>query len=1369
MDMGQMNRESAHEAIAVAIPALIEAIGALYRQYDRLVTKGQDGVMAISRQLGNLQVTISELETQLSAMMRAVMVPGGRVLHVLHDVCSLDGVEYSTTFSGYRLIPKLSQNVLTKHPLSSPEFIVVYSSGDAEIDGDPSSLYDGTDNTSVYLRILRDTLVSHSPDNAYIPQYYRGGAVAYLCAKMYHQPTFNRIVLKTAEPVYLLGWCFESHNWLNSHNLWPDVYGSDAGWVRKDGSAATRQWDSFVSRNVLTLQPDSLDSYISITPRNIVLQSGRTAHETVGNRCIYGVEISYLVHYAPVELTVTVYDSNGRAFVSQTKVLKPGNNVSMMEYFFGGSTFQPSFGISFSVKRVGNRVGKLWIRSMRVCDWLWTVDLNLPIGTVFDVPVSVLVPSVVGVVVATPHVKVSDSDRLEYFCNVVRFEVRNDIYIGDSLMVSPQIPQSTHPISNLRVFLEGENLDNSDIVVGSDSTFTRSVTVPASAATAPGGLEVSFVPYIIDESQIPQLPGYSVPVPMQYVSESFTHGQEFTLRYVPYCHPMFLRSSMTRLGRYEPNFDTSEVDPSRIEELGITLRGDLTRTVETRRSEWSGIVLGSNEAVLERENEYFLEGVLPGYTSGSSSVSERRTDHNIVGSVRVSKFPSMFTVDVEVMNRPRGPIELMPSGSQYITDYEVPDANSARKAYEWTPVHSDSAAIADPNGSVQLRSYRDIGYGQYQPMESATRTLTNPLPSKALMLTYYAGGAYMRRVSFPGNVSAERGLKLKKGRYRFSVTVATPHTSTKPPGTPDQTYVALQVWSWGRPGDWSQSGSSMVEYVTGGRGQSVNIEYELNVINDDQVYYFHLFIHGDAAIAFPEITEVLPPAVSEPVGTDKQRITNSLPASSAAGQTLTLRIDTQPVEVRVDNRVELPELALSGFVVDGSGQPVIQAKAVIDGVVVNLTDRQHQSFAPDTEGGTFQRVSWRIPNTGRLTALLLQFTATATANNKVVSVTLKRSDGNLQIQLVESITSYNPGNAPSNPTTILAWRSSEPVEIGKNGAISFHVRLRGFERNSLRVAIAGTTMPSRNVQIIDDQFVDTDTVRTVRVVVMPNMEHISSLELVVDSPLFSQERVIYLGVDKVWRISSVFDTLVPVRVTLITPYGTFVPDVIGPVPIGGTRYVENERLEPASDRVLEQYEQEVVSGAVSRTISQDRPVYATMFAPIVNVSMSSSTPQLKVDLYDRSSNTLVRTLRRSEYIVDRERGLIQPLINVGDDHYLVASYRFRVVSESQLKLYESRVRSELITRNRTDYLFGSIPQLKPFRFGADEVRNYTVMEYYHQGNKLTLSGEVPAPIDATYAIHVSYWYLPVDPAVKLVLRRTSSNRVPIVRKLVVQT
>lgn len=1366
IDISQMSRDSVLEPVQVAVSTLLDALVTLYRQHDSLVTQTQDGVISVSRQLANLQVMINDLEVQLSAMMRASMAPGGRALYVLHDLCSLSGAEYNSLFSGYRPIPKLVQNVLGKHHLSKPEFFVLYSSGKAELVGDTGTLYDGTDNTSVELIIRRSGLVQHDVNDAYIPQYYRGGAVAYLCAKLYQNVPHNRLILKCSQPVYVLGRCYESHNWTNYLNLWPDQYGTDAGWVRKDGSSATREWDSFVGRNVLALVPDTLDSYISISPRTVVYPGGWVNHGTSADRCIYGVELTYLVQSAPVELTVSLYDSSGRAFVSQSKVLAPGNGVSMLEHFFGASLPVSSFGISFSVKRVGNKAGKLWIRQMRVCDWLWVKDLDLPLSDTFDIPATVghVVPSVVGLVIATPHVRVVGG--LEYFCDILRFEVRNELYAGESVMVSPQVRQSTHPVSNVRVFVDGENLDDSRVVVGSDSTFTRSVEVPANEATATGGVEVSFAPYISDVSQVPQLPGYVVPVPLQYVSESFSHGSEFTLRYVPYCHPIFLRGSMMRLGRYEPNFDLTEVDPSRLEELGVTLKGNLSSTVQTDLSEWTSTVLGNPENVRQNGREYFIEGVMPGYDPGGTVLTQKRTDHSAVDVV-ISKYPSLFTADTELYSIPAGrTYQLMPSGSQYIYGYDNPDITLAQNAYAYYPVDSDSAAVVPAGGASTLRS-RNIDNN----VVTRTASLTNPFNTTALLVSAYFrsnGLAAYRRVGFPSHSLAGgvyRAFKLKKGRYRFSVTVAAPHSSL---GLQSEvTRVTLQVYRALKDQYWFPQTMFTSPTVSIDRGSSQKIEYVLDVPVDDEVYWFELLIAGDAAISFPEFNSEFPSAVVDVTGTD-YKLTWSLP--SLQSQQPMLVVDVEDLYVRQNNRVELRALNLSGVVVDGGGLPVIQAKAVVNNSLVDLVNRQHQSFNPGTEGGEFIGISWEIPTEGRMTAFILQFATTATAGNKLVSVTFKNVSNKPHFQLVENIASYDPGNAPANPVTILRWSSeAKPLSLSANSAVSFHVYLRGFQKDCLRVSVGGVVLPSQNVRISDDEFVDTDSLRRARVIVMPPTTSISALEIIADSPLFPNDRVIHLGVDSEWRISSVFDTLVPVKVTLITPYGTFVPDVIGPVPVGGTRYVENERLELASDQVLEQYEQAVAAGSVSRRISQDRPVYATMFAPLVVNRTPIYGAQLKLDLYDRTSNTLIRTLSRREYIVDRERGLIQPLVEISSDQYLVASYRFRVTSEAQLKLYESRVRAELMTRNRTDYLFGSVPKLKPFRFGADEMRNYTVVEYYHQGNRLVLSEEVPPPVDAAYAVNVSYWYLPVDPAVKLILKPTGDGRVPVVRKVVLQT
>jgi hypothetical protein len=264
--------------------------------------------------------------------------------------------------------------------------------------------------------------------------------------------------------------------------------------------------------------------------------------------------------------------------------------------------------------------------------------------------------------------------------------------------------------------------------------------------------------------------------------------------------------------------------------------------------------------------------------------------------------------------------------------------------------------------------------------------------------------------------------------------------------------------------------------------------------------------------------------------------------------------------------------------------------------------------------------------------------------------------------------------------------------------------------------------------------------------------------------LGDSEKHFLLGVRRSLRKLSVFNTLVPIKLTVETPFGLFVPDVSGPLPAVGTREVRDERLAQATDQQLEMYEQAVMDGQVAREIRYDRPVYATRFAPIA--MHPNGYPILDLALYKRSDGSHVRAITRSEYFLDAERGLIQLKDDPGADYYLVATYRFKVVGETQIRMYESLVRGVRLTRNRTDYISGLVPQMRSLQFRADEVSGYPIIEYYHQGNKLILSQEIPPSADGHYTIRADYWYLPVNPAVKLVLRRPDEIRTPVVRKLV---
>ncbi len=270
---------------------------------------------------------------------------------------------------------------------------------------------------------------------------------------------------------------------------------------------------------------------------------------------------------------------------------------------------------------------------------------------------------------------------------------------------------------------------------------------------------------------------------------------------------------------------------------------------------------------------------------------------------------------------------------------------------------------------------------------------------------------------------------------------------------------------------------------------------------------------------------------------------------------------------------------------------------------------------------------------------------------------------------------------------------------------------------------------------------------------------IDGLDVYVELPsTLSSDTVYGLGLATTGRCILTLGAYVPVRVWLTMEDGVFVPDTIGKLAVYGSRRVDTERLEPASDVLVEEYTAAVLEGRASRTLEYNRRMYMTAFRPI---TVREGKPQVRVWLYDRNTGTEIRELAASEFDVDPTRGLVQPRWDIKDDEYLVASYSFEVLNEGQLLQYRLRIRSAPITRNRTDYLTGAEPQLQPFEFGA---KHSTPFEYFHRGVELQLVE--PAPYERG-AVRVGYWYLPVRPAVKLRLRMTPAGP-PVVRQIYVK-
>jgi len=441
-----------------------------------------------------------------------------------------------------------------------------------------------------------------------------------------------------------------------------------------------------------------------------------------------------------------------------------------------------------------------------------------------------------------------------------------------------------------------------------------------------------------------------------------------------------------------------------------------------------------------------------------------------------------------------------------------------------------------------------------------------------------------------------------------------------------------------------------------------------------------------------------------------------------------------------------------------------------DGTSVSCGQPLPGGYSGSANSGTWTDISWKVPSdfgndvpvqsmlirTKRLNPATTPFELSVTSNFA--------TDNNVTHNFIEVVRTRTIEN-PDDVRVVLSW-SGSPITVPEGEALALSLKLQGFGQR-LTFQLNDRVWTEDKVRLRDPEYTGPNSesvLRRATVIIIGDGTQVSNLKVTAHGALGESEKYFLLGVRTSFRKLSVFNTLVPIKLTVETPFGLFVPDVSGPLPAVGTREVGDERLAQATDQQLEMYEQAVMDGQVAREIRYDKPVYATRFAPIAIAP--NGYPILSLALYRRSNGRRVRDIARSEYFLDAERGLIQLKDDLSADYYIVATYKFKVVSETQIRMYESLVRGVRLTRNRTDYISGLVPQLRPLQFRANEVSGYPIIEYYHQGNKLILSQEIPPSADGHYTVRADYWYLPVDPAVKLVLRRPDEIRTPVVRRLV---
>ncbi|GIV21982.1 MAG: hypothetical protein KatS3mg023_3733 [Armatimonadota bacterium] len=1317
-DIASADERNAASVLRIGLEAILEAMTDLYRQYDALVEDMQAAHNAMLRQISTVQTLLADTRKRMNAILKSSIVPGGKGLHVLQDICLLNGCTYNSFYDGYAPNPAFMHEPLRRSRLSHSEVVVDYATGDVTVEGDWSSLWDGSDDTAVRLIVHSPAPVSLDNSNLNVIGNYTGGAIVRLRIGFGEYIAMNQIVLETDEKVKVLGYGLESPNSINGLNVFadPNVTGT---WYNAAGNYALTQYDEVVARNVLTLIPETENAFARYNAANRAIPSGYASppySSGIYHSSIYRLRVRCRALDAPVEATFRVFDQNDRTCITHTEVIQPGRGYFDV-YARGAMPNSTQIGVSISVKRVGWNAGRLRVREVTVVDEFFQFVVNLPYSNRFAFPTYYVRPMrTMTITLGLQHAQTSPDGGIDYVCTIRRLDLRFPQYTNTAMMVAPPVRQTTHPITEVRVFVEGENLENSSIVVGSDSSFLHSVTIPASEAQSPSGVTVTFQPTL---GSLPQPSGYNIPVPLQYAVEQFEYGQEFELSYVPYCSAYAVRQMLERIGKYDANLDLSEVDFDSLSEMGFSQFRSLVTTVDTNSGEWSGTLLGQNRNLQFEDNPDFvaLYGTLPASGGGAEDVD-------------------LINISVRTVE---GYPTVVKNGSG-----QPGDSWSVTGAWIYNTTES---AVLPPRGAVVRGG----------------RTYTNPFDYQALLLRGYPPGTSFSIYSNQFTMAPDRDYVIRYEIKRGDGVTGTPanfvtlfydgnRRDLKSTWSPDELYSQeLQVRLPSRSGNYNAT-----LFLSTRDG-------EAPVISPIQVSplfrYLNRTVTGDY-----EITEYsIPGGV---VHTEYVRIYIALYGAPVISE---------------GQRIRIPEIYVSGASGSGSRPDITMSVRPQDSDGwINLGAPTNASYSGSSDTGTFTNLEWTMPagfgsRPVHYIAILVRRSSDTGLTMTLRMKLLGNNVGN-RLELVRSVAIPDPNNVSAS----LSWSASSTdrvIRLSDREALSIPLVLKGFGNNSISVYVNNRAWPSDLVRINDPEYfgpASESVERRLSLLIYGQGQQfvVEDIDLVANGMLKDHPVPVALKAGRQFRKMSTFQTIVPVKVTVDTPFGLFRPDITGELPLSGNREVRDERLELASDLVLEQYEQDVVSGLISRSIRYDKPVYATRFAPIA--LHQNGNPRLELRIHKRSDGSLFKRLERRDYVLDHRRGLIQLLDDPGSDYYVVADYWFTVVSEAQLRAYNEQVRGDWITRNRTDYLSGTIPSLKSLRFTADEVSGYPVLEYYHNGNRLILSQEIPPPADARYAVSVAYWYLPVNPAVKVILRpgydsTLEVNVPPVLRRLVVMT
>ena len=216
--------------------------------------------------------------------------------------------------------------------------------------------------------------------------------------------------------------------------------------------------------------------------------------------------------------------------------------------------------------------------------------------------------------------------------------------------------------------------------------------------------------------------------------------------------------------------------------------------------------------------------------------------------------------------------------------------------------------------------------------------------------------------------------------------------------------------------------------------------------------------------------------------------------------------------------------------------------------------------------------------------------------------------------------------------------------------------------------------------------------------------------------------------------------------------------------------VENQRVLEASSERIAQYSQWAADNQIQYQLSASRKAFMTQYYPIVTNQDSGVLLSLKrakpYSIQDTGSNTVITGVElsdvpRDDFLVIPAFGIIEPNFDLGKDEFLVADYTFHGQREA-LSSRLSSASAPLAAVNRTDYIRGMAPRLRPADINPNSPDYYPVLEYYQHGRTLVFGQDISA-LEEGDGLVVRYLELPVRLRIRLILRKTHDGRVPVLK------